>query len=308
MLNELIKLYASYMVFGTTGLMPHLVGPPGSGKSSVVEELAELVGAELHVINVSRLSPLEVEGIQMPTGEGGDMVLTMLPATFWTRLKDGDIILFDEFLRGFPEVYNALLDIFTARKVGAFKLPRVFMIGASNSITAYDEALEDRLLHISVADPRKRSTEVKRLATMLLSQTGMTPGLVAFDEMNELMNTVVLPMFDVLDNLLDKKSRKVEAPRKGGKSIRNLISQVQLRHVTTPELKELIELNNRTAETTGKPQYLVLLGNEKNIERFEKSLRQLVGNPKLTQVQRKNLDLNLQMIELAGARKEKDDE
>jgi hypothetical protein len=308
MLEKLIKLYAAYMTFGTTGLMPHLVGPPGSGKSSVIEELAELVGAELHVINVSRLSPLEVEGVQMPVGEGTAMVLTMLPATFWTRLKDGDIILFDEFLRGFPEVYNALLDIFTSRKVGAFPLPRVFMIGASNSIAAYDEALEDRLLHIPVADPRKRLTERKRLGRMIVELTGIHPATVDSNEMSELLDKAVLPTFDVLDALLDKKSRKVETPKLGGRSVRNLISQVQLRYLVTPELKELIEDSNLRAETESKLQYLVLLGNEKNIGRFGKNLHQLVGNPKLTKVQRKNLELNLQLIELAEARKENDDD
>ena len=81
------------------------MGPPGCGKSTYVEQLADLVGKELHIINVSRLSPLDVEGVlQMPHGAGEDMVLKMLPATFWTSLHEGDILLMDEFLRGFPEV------------------------------------------------------------------------------------------------------------------------------------------------------------------------------------------------------------
>ena len=304
MLEKLLKIYSAYMVFGTTGLMPHLVGPPGSGKSSVIEELAELVGVNLHIINVSRLSPLEVEGVQMPIGEGRDMALHMLPATLWTRMEPGDIVLYDEFLRGFPEVYNSLLDIFTSRRAGAYRLPQVLMIGASNSITTYDEALEDRLLHIPVEDPRKKVTEKKRLTKMLVEDMGLHPLAQECMEMVQLMDAVVLPTFDVLDTLNNKKSRKVDAPRQG-KSIRNLVSQVQLRSLVTPELKMLVEENNRCALADSKPQYLVLLGGEKDIERHEPLLTQLVGNTRLTHVQRNNLEINLQLIDLAKARKEK---
>lgn len=306
MLEKLIKLYASYMVFGTTGLLPHLVGPPGSGKSSVIEELAELVGADLHIINVSRLSPLEVEGVQMPHGEGADMQLRMLPATFWTQLKDGDIILFDEFLRGFPEVYNALLDIFTSRRVGAFRLPKVFMIGASNSITAYDEALADRLLNLPVADPRRRISEKKRIATMLVEMTGMHSSMAETQEMTDLLDEVVLPTFDVLDSLLDKKSKG--QARTGGKSLRNLVSQVQLRYITSNRLKALIEANNQWVRSTSKVQYFILLGTERDAGKYEKDLRSLVGNPKLTQAQARNIEINLQLIELAKARKGTDED
>src|SRR5690606_30520921 len=64
MLQKLIKLYRAYMMTGVTSPLPHLAGPPGVGKSSVVKELANLLGVQLHTINVSRLSPLEIEGIQ----------------------------------------------------------------------------------------------------------------------------------------------------------------------------------------------------------------------------------------------------
>ena len=84
MLEKLMKLYVMSMAYKVRSPMPHLVGPPGCGKSTYVEQLAELLGVELHLINVSRLSPLDVEGVQMPHGTGEDMALRMLPATFWT--------------------------------------------------------------------------------------------------------------------------------------------------------------------------------------------------------------------------------
>ena len=83
------------------------------------------------------------------------------------RQKPIDIVLMDEFLRGFPEVYNALLDIFTSRRVGNLVLPKVFIMGASNSVVTYDQALEDRLLHVPVPDPRRSKAERERLVNAL---------------------------------------------------------------------------------------------------------------------------------------------
>lgn len=309
MLEKVLRLYQAFMVFKTTGLIPHLVGPAGSGKSSVVEELADLLGVQLHIINVSRLSPLEVEGVQMPVGNGTEVALHMLPATFWTRLREGDIVLLDEFLRGFPEVYNALLDIFTSRRAGAYVLPPVFIIAASNSMTTYDEALEDRMLHIAVPDPRKRVAERKRLAKIIVENTGMHPEMTGASEMEMLLDEIVLPTFDVLDQMIQKKGRNVASTKRSGKSVRNLISQVQLRYIETPQLNLLIEENNRTAMEQGKAQFVILTGVRVKVPvGYEKAARRLVGNPKLTPIQEKNLLMNLQLIELAAAKKEKDDD
>ena len=144
MLKKLLKLYVTAMTGKVYSPVPHLFGPPGCGKSEVVKQAAQVLGVNLHIINVSRISPLE---------------LNLLTATFWTQLKEGDILLFDEFLHGSPEVYNELLDIITSREVGGFKLPNVFILAASNSTAAYDKALEDRLLHLPVADPRSSRQE-----------------------------------------------------------------------------------------------------------------------------------------------------
>ena len=131
MLERLARLYTAYMAQDVRSPIPHVAGPPGVGKSEnaaalaklvgksqAAEQLAKLVQKKLHIINVSRLSPLEIEGIQMPI----ENKLEMLHSTLWTQLQEGDVVLLDEFLRGFPEVYNALLDIFTSRHVAGFDL------------------------------------------------------------------------------------------------------------------------------------------------------------------------------------------
>ena len=306
MLEKLMRLYVMAMAYDVRSPMPHLVGPPGCGKSHYVEQLAELLEVELHIINVSRLSPLDVEGVQMPHGTGEDMVLKMLPATFWTSLKEGDILLMDEFLRGFPEVYNALLDIFTSRRVGAHRLPKVFIIGASNSVIAYDQALEDRLLHVMVPDPRRSRLEKEHIAKILVDWLGLLPSITTSLEMDSLLDKEILPMYDLLDTF-KKKGTKV-TKQSTGVSLRNLLGQAQLRMVTSTALKELIDMNNQVAMRESKYQYVLLLGGGKAVPSgYKTQALKLRNNPRLTKVQALNLTMNLQLIEMEEARQEEEE-
>lgn len=296
-----MRLYVMAMAYDVRSPMPHLVGPPGCGKSHYVEQLADLLEVELHIINVSRLSPLDVEGVQMPHGIGEDMVLRMLPATFWTSLKEGDILLMDEFLRGFPEVYNAILDIFTSRRVGAHRLPKVFIIGASNSITAYDKALEDRLLHITVPDPRRSKVEKEHIAKILVEWLGLLPSMTTTQEMEALLDAEILPTYNLLDSF-KRTGTKVGRDLGQGSSLRNLIGQAQLRMVTSVTLKQLIEVNNITAMREGKHQCVLLLPGKGVPATYKSHALKLRGNSRLTKVQTLNLEMNLQLIEMEAER------
>lgn len=301
MFEALIKLYTAAMMFDVRSPMPHLVGPAGCGKSTSVEQLADVLGVDLHIINVSRLSPLELEGVQMPHGHGDEMILKMLTATFWTQLKEGDILLLDEFLRGFPEVYNGLLDIFTSRRVGSYRLPKVFIIGASNSVVAYDQALEDRLLHLAVPDPRKKPSERTRLQQIFVEAVGLHPDMVGSVEMGEMMDEDVLPMYSILDSF--KKSGSKVGATSNGVSLRNLIGQAQLRLIQSNYLANVLSMNNRLAMNRGTAQYVVLPdGKSTSVpSRYLEEAGKLKGNPKLTEIQALNLEMNLQLIEMQAA-------
>lgn len=311
MLEKLMRMYMMGMAYDVRSPMPHLVGPPGCGKSSVVEQLADLLEVKLHIINVSRMSPLEVEGVQMPHGSGEDMALRMLPATFWTSLKHGDILLMDEFLRGFPEVYNSLLDVFTSRRVGGFTLPRVFIIGASNSTTTYDAALEDRLLHLLVPDPRSSIREFNKLGKLLTAELGLLPSMATSPEMKQLLTDEVLPTYELLDVFKKKKGKQVSTMNSTtsgfkGTSMRNLIGQAQLRCIQSNSLKTLIDVNNENAINEHKYQYLLLIKHTV-ADTVVKSLRTLKDNSKLTALQRLNIMMNLQLIDMELAKIEKED-
>lgn len=299
MFETIVRLYTTAMITGVTSPTPHIVGPPGCGKSSVAQQVADLAGVTLHTINVSRLSPLDLEGVQMPDKQHS--ALKMLTATFWTQLKEGDIVLFDEFLRGFPEVYNGLLDIFTSRQVGAFKLPRVFIMAASNSVATYDPALEDRLMHILVPDPRHNSTARNDLAQRIIDGIGLYPEMLHSASMQDLLNDVVLPTFDVLDSfkgMVGTKQPVSGSNRPRTMSIRKLIGMARLRQVDCSPLAELIDTSNRRAIAENKPQYVVLTEGKSVPTLWISKMESVRTSTKLTPLQRENLELNFSLIEV----------
>lgn len=303
MFEHLLRLYYMSMENDVRSPTPHLFGPPGAGKSTVIQQLADTVEKTCHTINVSRISPLDLEGVQMPDPE--HTKLNLLHATFWTQLQEGDILLFDEFLRGFPEVYNGLLDIFTSRQVGGLQLPKVFIVAASNSIVSYDKALEDRLLHIPVPDPRKKKTVKRDMAQRIVDALGLLPSMVDSNEMTSLLDTEVLPMYDILDQL-DNRTGAVAASIRG-QSIRKLIGQALLREIQSPSLQEMIDFNNRRAVNQGKYQYVFLTNAKHADPKYSAAAKGLVDNPKLSELQALNLKLNMQLLELERLRIQKEE-
>lgn len=306
MLEQMLKLYFAFMATNATGALPHFVGPPGAGKSTVAKQLADLVGKKLHVVNVSRINPLGLEGTEMPDKE--NTALQLLISELWTQAEEGDIYLFDEFLRGFPEVYNGLLDIFTSREVRGFEMPKVFIMAASNTVATYDPALEDRLLHIPVADPRSSGAEFTRLAELLLKELGLMPEMLNTAAMDHLMHGEVLPTFGMLDSY-KKGSRTNQGVSFEGSSIRKLIAQAKLRIVESTPLKELISYNNQKAAQQNKMQYVLLLnGRGKNVPSgYQAWAEDPAVQQQLTGVQRTNLELNLQLIEMENAKSQPDE-
>ena len=302
MLEKLLHLYTTAMTHDVRSPMPHLVGPPGTGKSTIVQQAADLLGVHLHIINVNRLSPLEIEGLQMPVDN--NTRIHMIPAVFWSRLAEGDIVLFDEYLRGFPEVQDALLDVLTSRRVGAFQLPKVFFVGASNSVIAYDKALEDRLLNIPVKDLRKSTRALEDAKARFVEEAGLHPDIVSSYAMRELFDHEVLPTYAMLDAFKSNKTMAVADFK--GSSVRNLVGQVKLRYSTSVWLTELVRSNNRLALSKQQLQYLTLMHGETIDARIPTQLKKLEKVKGLSPLQQKNLDLNLQLIELAETKKVED--
>jgi hypothetical protein len=273
-----------------------------------VEQLAELVGKKLHIINLSRISPLELEGVQMPhttiDADGETLKLKLLHATFWTQIKAGDIVLFDELLRAFPEVFNGLLDIITSRQVAGLILPPALFLGASNSVIAYDKALEDRLLHIPVPDIRTDKKARKATAQIIIDALGLLPEMVKSAEMESLIQLEVAPMYEILDVIGGKSSAGASLK---GTSVRKLIGMTKLRDIRSPQMKDLIDINNYKAMHEGKPQCVLVYDGANPPSNYETSALNLYSKhrDKLSPIQELNLVLNLQLLGLEKQRKQK---
>lgn len=311
MLKTILRLYTTAMAEGVRSPIPHLFGPPGCGKSSTVQEAADALGVKLHIINVSRLSPLEIEGIQMP--DQGK--LSMLLSSMWNNLEDGDIVLWDEFLAcSFPEVFNGLLDILTSRQVAGHTLPNVFMIAASNTTVAYSPALADRLLHLPVADPRSNTAAYNHLRTRLLDELlpanidkveylETTPDVVS--RIDQLFESVIFPGYSILDSFTQGQminSSSVEQSL----SLRNMIGQIKLRFVQTKELSRVIRAINVEFEEGNQPENVRLFVENDRVKgvadmpAYLKQAAVLLDHDSLTVAQQKNLVLNLNLLQSEG--------
>ena len=284
-LQNVLKAYRMFMLSGNTGLMPHGFGPPGAGKTWAVEQAAKILGVNLHVINLARMSPLEVEGIQMPTD--GNSRLDMLIAPRWTSIKEGDIVLFDECLRAYPEVFNATLDIYTSRTVAGYQIAPSFWVGASNSIATYDPALEDRLLHMPVPDIRSSNGARRHTRKTLVMATGMHPDMIDNMDLIQLIEQEVMPTYGILDDLAAGRP----AQHTKGSSVRNLIAQVQLRQFKSKYLDAVIQTNNMLAANDPAHQIFAACS---DVEKF----KTLLESDRLTPIQRVNAQTHLELAEL----------
>ena len=229
----------------------------------------------------------------------------MLTATFWTQLKEGDLLLLDEFLRGFPEVYNGLLDILTSRRVGAYALPKVFIIAASNSTVAYDVALEDRLMHIKVPDIRTDKREFKEACKRLVAATGMLPEMATSQEVTDLMRAEVVPTYNILDRIGHKGATSVGSNE--GKSLRNIIGQIRMREPQTPAVRQVIDTNLSRCLRETKHQYILLVDGNEVAEGALRDIHALLELKPgvLTEQQLINVRLNIQLAEATAQLKAK---
>lgn len=314
LLEQMLSLYTAFMATGNTAIVPHVVGPPGTGKSSLFGRLADITGAKLHIVNASRISPLELEGVQMPvdTHNTDDVRLKLLHSPLWTQLKDGDIVVWEEFLRAFPEVYNGLLDIFTSREVAGLQLPKVFFVATSNSVKTYDSALEDRLEHIPVPDIRTNKRARLDLVDTLMSELNLHPRMKTSSSLNDMIDRCILPMYSLLDSF--KPGAKRVAPNAlNGMSARKLSGQARLRIVKEPALAAVIRENNLVSLHDSYFQYYRVLPGEHTDARAAKGIASLQGSDKLTPLQREENELNIQFMDMAAVtaavnEKEKADE
>lgn len=131
-----------------------LHGRPGVGKSDIVQQLADRIGADLFDLRLTTIEPQDLRGL--PYYDHTER------KTVWYRPEDlpdtpgrPAVLFLDELTAAAPSLHPTVYGLLQERRVGRHRLPDdVFIVAAGNSAedgaVAYDmgTALSDRLIHL----------------------------------------------------------------------------------------------------------------------------------------------------------------
>ena len=139
-----------------------LWGPPGIGKSEVVEQItASLGNSHLIDIRLSLWEPTDIKGIPYFDSNSGTMVWgapSELPTEAFAKQFDYVVLFLDEMNSAAPSVQAAAYQLILNRRVGQYKLPdNVLIVAAGNrdadkGVTYRMPApLANRFIHLELA-------------------------------------------------------------------------------------------------------------------------------------------------------------
>lgn len=110
-----------------------LMGKPGIGKTESIERFAREHGRKVVHIIASQILPNEVSGMTMPNQESHTM--DVFDHVRLGHMEDGDILFFDELLKGQTQVLNACLTLIQERRMmSGKKLPDILIVAAANPL------------------------------------------------------------------------------------------------------------------------------------------------------------------------------
>lgn len=112
-----------------------LWGAPGTGKTSVVQALADAAGWPCETVIASLREPSDFAGLPVVVGDGADAEVLLAPPRWARRLQDAErgLLFFDEISTAPPAVQAALLRVVLERTVGDLRLPDgIAVVAAAN--------------------------------------------------------------------------------------------------------------------------------------------------------------------------------
>jgi len=132
-------------------------GPPGIGKSDILQQIGETLEREVIDIRLSLWEPTDIKGIPYYSSNDNTMVWAK-PAELPSDAKSKAIIFLDELNSAAPAVQAAAYQLILNRRVGQYKLPEgVSIVAAGNresdkGVTYRMPApLANRFVHVELA-------------------------------------------------------------------------------------------------------------------------------------------------------------
>ncbi len=113
-----------------------LWGPPGIGKSDIIHQLGEEMGAHVIDIRLSLWEPTDIKGIPYFDSNSGTMVWgspSELPTEAFAKNFPHVILFLDEMNSAAPSVQAAAYQLILNRRVGQYRLPDNVLIVAAGS-------------------------------------------------------------------------------------------------------------------------------------------------------------------------------
>ena len=200
--------------------VPYITSQPGTGKSSVMAQIAEEKGMRLIDVRLAQLAPEDIRGVPFPDKE--DKVTYWFSPNFLPHDTNEKTILFlDELDKCNPAVQNAALQLLLDRKVGDYNVPDTcFMVAAGNRVqdNSYSinlsSALANRLYHLEMDNTVSDWTDWAMNSSIRQEIVGFIqfrPEILYEKELKEGMTAYPTPRtWEFLSHLLDTFGSKDE--------------------------------------------------------------------------------------------------
>ena len=131
---HLIKVLEREFLSASEGLHTPVMlwGPPGVGKSQIVQQIACSHGADVIDVRLSQMEPSDLRGIPMRVG---DFVEWAIPAMLPNEERHGEkgILFLDEVTSAPPSVSAAAYQLILDRRLGEYKVPSGWAIFAAGN-------------------------------------------------------------------------------------------------------------------------------------------------------------------------------
>ncbi|MGB2058769.1 MAG: ATP-binding protein [Alcanivorax sp.] len=147
-----LKEYLTGLIENRVNLSAMIWGPPGIGKSSLVQQIAQAHELDFVDVRLSQLAPTDLRGLPVP--ENG--ITYWAPPEFLPR-KGSGILFMDEINMAPPAMQGVAQQLILDRRVGNYQLPENWFIWAAGnrkvdraSVFDMPAPLANRFMHFEV--------------------------------------------------------------------------------------------------------------------------------------------------------------